>query len=365
MLVKNNYKECLTNLACSIKKYFNLNYNHNSLDYIDKILESEKPKNVIVILFDGMGSKILDRTLDENAFFRKNKYKDITTVFPATTTAATTSIRTGLNPVEHGWLGWNTYISTIDKTITLFLKSEKGKNNICEEFVNSPNTLVTNNIVKEINEKGEYSALELFPFGSNKYENLDDMIKKIEAKTKEEGIKYIYAYDSEPDSSMHELGADNEIVKKLMKERNEKIESLCERLEESLVIVIADHGHLKVENIQISDFPEITNMLERTPSLEPRAISFKVKKEYQNIFKEKFQNLFGEDFNIYDKNEIIESKLFGDGIENEMFYDAIGDFIAIAKTNKCLLSDGDIELVSHHAGYTEDEIYIPLILKKK
>ena len=52
--------------------------------------------------------------------------KEITTVFPATTTAATTSIATGLNPVEHGWLGWNMYIEPIDETITLFRNCEKG-----------------------------------------------------------------------------------------------------------------------------------------------------------------------------------------------------------------------------------------------
>jgi len=29
MKVKNNYNECLTNLACSIRKYFGLDYKHN------------------------------------------------------------------------------------------------------------------------------------------------------------------------------------------------------------------------------------------------------------------------------------------------------------------------------------------------
>lgn len=365
MVVKNNYKECLTNLACSIRKYFNLDYSHNTLDYIDKILENEKPNNVIVILFDGMGSKIIDRTLEKNSFFIKNKYKDITTVFPATTTAATTSIRTGLNPVEHGWLGWNTYISSIDKTITLFLKSEKGKESICEEFINTPNTLVNKTIVEEINENGEYEAVEIFPFGTNKYDNLDDMLKRIEDKTKETGKKYIYAYDDEPDYTMHELGPDDEKVRELIKERDEKIEKLCENLEDSLIVIIADHGHIKTDNIFLNNYPEIMNMLERTTSLEQRAVSFKIKEKYINIFKEKFNDLFSEYFDLYEKYDVINSKLFGDGTENELFHDAIGDFIAIAKNNKCLLTEGDDELISHHAGYTDDEIYIPLILKKK
>ena len=157
MLVKNNYNECLTNLACSIQKYFGLNTKHNSIEYIDKILNEKQPKNVVVMLFDGMGSRILDRTLHENSFFRRNKVKEITTVFPATTTAATTSIRTGLNPIEHGWLGWNMYIAPIDETITLFLNSEKGKEEVSNNFLKVKDKLVQKTIVDQIKENTERS----------------------------------------------------------------------------------------------------------------------------------------------------------------------------------------------------------------
>ena len=135
MLVKNNYYNCLTNLACSIQKYFGIKPKHNTMPYIDELLQEKKPQNVILMLFDGMGSRILDRTLGKDTFFGKNKKKEITSVFPATTTAATTSIRTGRNPIEHGWLGWNMYMAPIDKTITLFRNKEKGKDEISEEFL--------------------------------------------------------------------------------------------------------------------------------------------------------------------------------------------------------------------------------------
>ena len=49
MVVKNNYNECLTNLACSIRKYFELDYKHNTLKYVDDLLEEKKPKNVVCI----------------------------------------------------------------------------------------------------------------------------------------------------------------------------------------------------------------------------------------------------------------------------------------------------------------------------
>ena len=66
---------------------------------------------------------------------------------------------------------------------------------------------------------------------------------------------------------------------------------------------------------------------------------------------------------LYPREEILSSKLFGDGKENGNFRYAIGDFIAIAESaNKALVSLGDQPLFSQHAGYTDDEIYVPLIV---
>ncbi len=367
MIVKNDYNNCLTNLACSIQKYFGLNPKHKTLKYVDDLLDEKKPKNVVCILFDGMGSRILDRTLTPNSFLIKNKYTEITSVFPATTTAATTSIRTGLNPIEHGWLAWNTYISPIDKVITLFKNSEKGKaDTICEEFLKVKNKLVSKSIIDEINEKTNFTATEISPFSENKYNNIDEMFAMIEEKCNSTDKKYIYAYDTEPDHSMHDYGPDDDKVKELIKIRNDKVESLCNKLKDTILFVIADHGHILVNHVFLKDYPKITETFERTTSLEQRAVSFKIKDNCKEKFIEEFNKNFGNDFKLYSKQEIIDSHLFGDGDEHELFEDALGDFIAIAEnSNKCLITDGDEVLASQHAGYSDDEIYVPLIIIDK
>ncbi|MCM1052648.1 MAG: alkaline phosphatase family protein [Ruminococcus sp.] len=367
MIVRNNYNECITNLACSIRKYFDLDYKHNTLSYIDELLSKKQPKNVVVLLFDGMGSRILDRTLDNNDFFIKNKVKEITTVFPATTTAATNSIMSGLNPVEHGYLGWYSYVKPLDEVIMLFFGINKETQEISEKYAEvREEYFVNKTITDEINEKGKYKSRILFPFGENKYDDLDDMLSIIKKECKSDGKKYIYAYDDEPDHTMHDLGPDNEDVKKLIKIRNDKLEELCKELDDTIVFVIADHGHIKVDNMFLKDYPDIIDMLERTTSIEQRAVSFKIKDRMHEKFEKRFNELFGKYFNLYNKADIIESKLFGDGEENSLFRSAIGDYIAIAETsNKALLMDGDEVLFSQHAGYTDDEIYIPLIIIDK
>ena len=363
MKVKNNYDECLTNLACSVRKYFELPYKHKTLKYIDELLESKEPENVVVLLFDGLGSKILDRTLEPDDFFRRNKLKDITTVFPATTTAATTSVRTGTNPIEHGWLGWDMYIEPIDKTITLFLNREKGKKSVCEDFLGVRNMLITKTITDEINECGKYTGTEIMPIGKNSYSGLDDMLGKIECELKKPGKKYIYAYDDEPDKTMHVKRSDSPEAARLIKERNKKLEEFCSRIENTVFIVVADHGHINVKNYLLTDYPEILDMLERTTSIEPRAVSFKVKDGLSEKFEKKFDELFGRDFTLYTKGEVEKSRLFGDGEPNPLFSAALGDYIAIAESSdKCIIASPSSAYLSHHAGYTDDEIYVPLIV---
>ncbi|MBQ6498173.1 MAG: alkaline phosphatase family protein [Bacilli bacterium] len=367
MIVKNNYDECLTNLACSIRKYFELEYKHKTLSYIDEVLEEYKPKNIITILCDGMGSNIMDRVLDANSFLRINRIKPITTVFPATTVAATTSMITGYNPVETGMLGWNMYYKDIDKTITTFFSNDKED----PEYKPLPEAIAYNKehmnkkpIINEINEAGKYQGYSLFPFGDNHYNSIDDMFSRIEELANKEGIKYIYAYDEDPDHTMHELGCDAEEVNSIIKDLNRRIERLCNNLTDSVVFIVADHGHHNVKNLFIKDYPDIEECLLRNTSIEQRAVNFFIKPDKKEQFVKLFTEYFGEDFDLYPMTEIIESKLFGDGEENEIFRDALGDYLAIAKTDKTLIYTGDDILNSHHAGYTDDEIYVPLIMVK-
>ena len=365
MLVRNNYEECLTNLACSIRKYFELDYKHNTLDYIDKILEEKKPKNVVTILCDGMGSNIMDRMIPNDSFLIKNRLKSITTVFPATTVAATTSMTTGLNPVETGMLGWDMYYKDIDKTITVFMNSEKGdfEYKPLDEAIEYNNKhMKRKTIGKEINEIGLYKGYSLFPFGDKAYQTLDDMYERIETLCNEDGKKYIYAYDTEPDHTMHEIGCDKSKIKEIIENINRRIEELSKKLTDTVIFVVADHGHHNVENIFIKDYPDVEDCLLRNTSLEPRAVNFFIKPDKKEIFVELFNKYFGDDFDLYSMDDVIDSKLFGDGEENEIFRDALGDYLAIGKTNKTLLYEGSDILKSQHAGYTDDEILVPLIV---
>lgn len=98
------YEKSITNLSCSILKHFNVVSKHKSINEIDEILLKNKRKNIITVLLDGLGSKVLEENLPKDSFLKKHKIMDINSVLPSTTVASTTSFLSGLNPIEHGWL---------------------------------------------------------------------------------------------------------------------------------------------------------------------------------------------------------------------------------------------------------------------
>ena len=363
-----NYNNCLVNLSNSILKHYGVTTYHNTLTEIDKYLEHDY-KNVVLILYDGFGSKLIENNLGKESFFYKNKIKDITSVFPATTTAATTSITTGLTPAQHGWLGWDIYIESIDKTITMYWNVIKGTNINIADYNVSQKEFPYTTIFDLINEKGNAKAYCISPYEGVNYneKNVDEMLLKIKELCKEEGKKFIYAYHNEPDNLMHELGVtDNKIIE-LMKSLDNKTKLLCNELEDTLIIVTADHGHITVSDyIILEDYKVIKDMLIRETSLELRAVNFFVKEDMLEDFKIEFNKLFSNDFILLTKQEVIDKKLFGDGIPNDKFYSCLGDYLAMATTNKAIMD----EYISNpnkglHAGITEDEVLVPLIIIDK
>lgn len=364
MRVKNNYNQTLTNIGASVQKYFGLPQKHSGLPLMDKLLATHNPQNAVITLLDGLGSRILERALPESAFLRQNLKQALTTVFPATTAAATSSIRTGLNPVEHGWIGWTAYIQPIDKIITLFLNTEKGNDEtICTDYLAVKPLLVSETIPDQINQFTKHKALEIMPFGNDPYIGFGEMIERIKDEVSRPGKKYIYAYSDEPDATMHEKGPDSSTVKKIIKEQNDQIAELSKSLHDTLLIVLADHGHIKTKTLYLKNYPDILKLMTHKTSVDQRAAVFKIKSGKKQEFRRRFNKHFGDFYTLYSAKEVKDSKLFGDGPENILFESMLGDFLAIAKTDVAITAPGDHYHVSHHAGYTDDEILIPFIAK--
>jgi hypothetical protein len=138
-------------------------------------------------------------------------------------------------------------------------------------------------------------------------------------------------------------------------------------LSNTLIFITADHSHIDSTNFCLLDYPEVLDCLVRMPSLEPRTLNFFVKEECREAFPEIFSRNFGEDFILLTREEVFEKKLFGPGKDRPGLQDMIGDFVALAVSDKSIfITHHEAEsMPGVHAGLTAEEARIPLIVVEK
>lgn len=358
-----DYNNCIVNLSNSIRKEFGLVTYHSSLQELDLIFK-KKYKNILLLVFDGMGSNIL-KNYSKKMFLNEYKLKDITSILPSTTVAATTSIQTGLFPREHAWIGCDLYIKNIDKIITMYKNKVRKTGEILNYNVGMK-YFPYKTIVEEINDNTKYHAIEFFPFGKNRYNSFSELKKMIINQSDKYEKNFIYAYYNNPDSLLHQNDYNSLIVKNEIRKINAFVKDLSEKMHNTLIIITADHGHIVSEDFCLEDYSDINELIVEELSIEPRFTSFKIKKGTNNIFEKKFNQYFGNDFILFKHTDILENDILGLGNNNRYIDSMIGDYVAIGITNKYFRDSHSIpKYVSVHSGATDNEMLVPLILIEK
>ena len=363
---KIDYEHSLVSLASSVLKYFGAEAKHPTLEEMDVLL-AKGYENVVVMLFDGMGTAILDKHKEQSPFLRSHMRGTISSVFPPTTTAATTSMQSGLTPLEHGWLGWTLYFGEIDKNVCVFVNTEYGTEEQAAAFNVGKTYIPHTTLEDEINEAGNAKAYFISRHAKIKIDSVQEICENVKNLCAQKGKKYIYTYWNQPDHDIHDYGTTDERVAEQIKFIDESVQNLCGELENTLVIVIADHGLVDVKWASLQDYPEICECLIRTPSIESRALSFFVKEGMQDVFKDRFLKAFGKDYILLSHEEVLKSGIFGDDAPHEKFDEFVGDFLAIATSDLCIepFALDEHPFVGMHAGLCEDELNVPFIVIEK
>ena len=357
-----NYSDGILSYIASIRNYFGLDSSYESNVSLDNLINTKKPKKIFLFLIDGMGANLIEKKLDKDAFLRKHMLYKTKTVFPATTTAATTSIRNGKAPNENAWLGWMQYIKEENDYIIPF--KGVGYYN-CKEYGPSYySDLVPVTFTED--ELGSKAKIVFPSFIEGGYEDIDSEVNELIRCSNYEDYKYIYAYWDKYDTYMHEYGPSDKICDSYLLHINYELERLANNLnEDTMLVIVADHGQVDINRYYDFRGSQFVKMFAKLPSLETRAQMFYIKDEYKEEFESLFKKTFEKEYILLNKKEIFESKIFGDMINHPKFEDYIGDYLAIAISDMAFVSVDKEYIKGHHAGLCDDETTIPVIVYYK
>ncbi len=366
-----DYDRSILSISSSILNKFNLNSNYNSLKELDEYIKKDY-KNIVFLILDCMGKNVLENNLNEESFLRKNMITSVTSVFPSTTVAATTAIHSGKSALESGWIGWMPHFKEYNDILEVFTSKPFYTSKELKIAPIGETILKYETIYDKICEKNsEVTYHKVFPaFENNGAKNIEELCEKIyNACNNDNKLNLVSAYWDEPDYTIHRKGVYSPETKEVLEELNNNIERISKRLEDTLIIITADHGAIDVEEIYINEIKVLDECLEMPPSIETRFVTFFIKKNKTEYFEEQFKKIFKDDFLLLTKKEFLESNLLGKGEKHYKIDEFIGDFVAISKSRKSIryTIDGKKfeKLIADHAGLTVEEMEVPLIISER
>ena len=356
------YSESILSYLSSIRKYFKLSTDYPSDNQFDSFLKSNKFEQIILVLVDGMGSRLLKKQLSDTAFLNTHLFKEVSTIFPSSTVPVTTSLLSGKTPNQTCWLGWMQYMQEVDSYVEMFRKRDFYTKEAVDFEVKEhyPNY----DMVDEMLKKG-VKATRIMPSFDKEYgtADLDEFFDRLVEENNSLKNRFVYGYIDKYDDLMHKEGPGSIEAKNLLRKINRRFEDASKKLSsKTLLMVIADHGQVDAQCLELEK-TDLVRYFAKAPALEPRAMTFFIKDGMQEQFRKDFLELLEDEFILLDKSQVIETRVFGDHDNHPDFEKFIGDFLAIAKSDTFLTyKHVNSEYKGMHGGITDEEMMVPVII---
>lgn len=360
-----DWQHNIVNLAATLAQHLGQRTNKVTLPLLDKALAHDY-QNIVFLVVDGMGTHIMQKNLPTDSFLRTHQVQELTSVFPSTTTSATTTLLSALYPAEHGWFAWSLDFGKAGVQ-QLFKNSDFAKQKLPYQyfFTNPPAGTTTYALMPD----SVHSKLDVKNHIS--YHNLGQLCQKLNNLCHRRGQKFVYAYFCDLDTIMHKTGTQSKPTRRLLKNLDKKLQKLTTQNPDTLFVMTADHGQIDVQDyVHIYQDPAVMDCLAAPLSLDPRAAAFRVKPGMAEQFVAAFQK-YQDDFVLYPSKDLIAKGVFG-VFRKADYQKYLGDYIAIGtNTNKMLVFTEGQEIWGkkrqaiyrgHHTALTPDEMLVPLII---
>jgi hypothetical protein len=357
-----------------------------SSGYLDDFDGVEKV--FLVVLYGFVYNRLLNhiKTYDGvlSEFVSKGVLKPLTSPFPATTSTSLTSIFTGLQPSEHGVIGYQMFSREYGCVFnTLEMKPVYGYNSEVEiakdfakkvkpwmptlqehgvrSYVATKSSIVGSGLSKVI-----HADQELVPYGLE-----SEMLVKCRRVLEQAEPVFLVLYYSGIDALEHRYGPYSEEVTSEIQLFECALKNLLGKLsgatkKETLIILTADHGVCETRRTYyVKDYPEVARGLRLPPVGDSRCGFLFTKSGQGDNVKRAFEKGI-EGFRVVPTSELIEKGAFGRTADSALLESAVGDVAALSKGSSALQypyyeDDRKREQLGGHGGMTAEEVIVPLL----
>jgi len=350
---------------------------------------------IIFIYLDGLGYEVFKESMKETM----NIYPiEITSIYPATTSAIVTSFATSKYPSIHGVLEWNLYLPEINMLIEVLpMKPYRKRCNdvLCESGVKPSNIIKSRRIYRSLSKEGVnikaylrgyishscYTKYILDGVEINPYINITDLsviLKNDLSKDPGRSLYYVYIEGMDSIAHLHGYGREEYImdIKYTIKILFESLSRLDKNiLRNTLIVLTSDHGLTNIPKENMIFLDKINRKIKKyikkdvnniyLVSGSPRNVYLHIYYEYIDKVYKILESISDKAI-IVEREELINSKLMKDIRKN--IINRIGEIILFPTPNNGIwihhYPGETVKTIGFHGGISIDEMKIPLIVER-
>ncbi|HZR42539.1 MAG TPA: alkaline phosphatase family protein [Ktedonobacteraceae bacterium] len=396
---------CFSNLPATIE--FLLTGKQSTMLPLDVFGDLPTRYNKVVFFFiDAFGWRFFERYADKYSFLKtvlaQGVVSKLTSQFPSTTAAHATCIHTGLDVGQSGVYEWNYYEPLVDDMISPLLFSFAG-DKISRDTIKRSSvppslffpkqtfyqTLQAQGVASHILQYQAYTpstfsdivfrGATVHPYRTA-LEAFTRMAELILAKSATP--TYYFLYFDRLDAACHNYGPYSRQFEETLDICLTTIDqafykTVCGKTSDTLLIVTADHGQVKVDpkgtyylNKQIPGIARMMKMNRKgyalVPAGSPRDMFLHIKDEcVDQVIADVRQRLAGR-AEIYRTEDLLKQGFFGLQQPSAAFLQRVGNVVILPYKHETVwwYEEGkfDMHFYGHHGGLTPEEMEIPLCL---
>ncbi len=350
--------------------------------------ESDGMDKILLMVVDGLGMAQLEYGIGEGVAPNLERVMEdggllrLVTTLPSTTTAALTTLCTGVPPEEHGMLGYRLFLEEVEDVVDMLMFITVGSGRSLSAMGLNPRSIIdTPTLLDIIGSRGQEvfgltreeflvgPLTEILYGGGNVigYSNCRDLMRKTARLCQHEGEALIFAYWDAIDTTSHRSGSQSDAFLTTLSGFDRALgdELLSAGTGNVLLLVTADHGLIDCppeDNVDLREHSDLVATFSRTPAGEPRLPYLNVEPDMKRKAMDYLDDHLLDVAHWMTTEEALGAHLFGpDG--NPRWRHRIGDLVLFPREQACFTYPypGEPSFVARHGGVSAQEMSVPLL----